>query len=151
MPDTPEAQRPETILAFDFGLRRIGIAVGQEITGSASPVCTIGNGASGPDHERIVQLLDEWRPARLIVGMPAHSDGSPSELQTPVRAFIADLGRYKLPVVAVDERYTSLEAEAVLKQSRAAGRRGRIKKAEIDSAAAVLIAERYLAACRNCQ
>ena len=151
MPDTPEAGRPETILAFDFGLRRIGIAVGQEITGSAIPVGTIDNGARGPDHARIAQLIDEWRPSRLVVGMPAHGDGSPSDLQADVRAFIEDLGRYGLPVASVDERYTSLEAEAVLKRSRAAGRRGRIRKSSIDSAAAVLIAERYLAGRQICQ
>ena len=83
--------------------------------------------------------------------MPAHSDGSPSDLQTDVRAFIEDLSRYGLPVTSVDERYTSLEAEAVLKKIRAAGHRGRIKKTSIDSAAAVLIAERYLADRQICQ
>jgi len=145
MPDTPETAPPETILAFDFGRRRIGVAVGQEVTGSASPLGVVSNDASGPDHGRIAALLDEWRPSRLVVGMPAHADGSSSVMQAHVRAFIDQLRRYDLPVATVDERYTSLEAEAVLKKARAQGSRGRISKSMIDSAAAVLIAERYLA------
>ena len=146
MPDTPEARPPETIIAFDFGLRRIGVAVGQTVTGSASPLGIVQNGANGPDHSRIAGLIDEWRPTRLVVGMPAHADGSPSEMQQHVRAFIDSLGSHELPIDTVDERYTSIEAEAALKQARAAGTSGRISKEMIDSAAAVFIAERYLAA-----
>ena len=136
---------PRTILAFDFGLRRIGVAVGQDVTGSASPLGVVSNRESGIDHGRIAALIREWRPTTLVVGMPAHADGSPSEMQVPVRAFIDELGRYDLPVATVDERYTSVEAERVLRDARAAGSRGRIAKEEIDSAAAVFIAERYLA------
>ncbi len=135
----------ETILAFDFGLRRIGIAVGQTITGSASPLRVISNGDGGPEFDTISMLIDEWRPARLIVGLPLHADGSPGEMQSHVEEFVRELWRYQLPVETVDERYTSLEAEAALKNARAAGSRGRISKETIDSAAAVFIAERYLA------
>ena len=77
--------------------------------------------------------------------MPAHADGSPSEMQEPVKAFITELQQYGLPVVTVDERNTSVEAERVLKDARASGSRGRISKEAVDSAAAVFIAERYLA------
>ena len=136
---------PRTILAFDFGLRRIGVAVGQDITGSASPLGVIANRDSGIDFEHIDSLVNEWRPTELVVGMPAHTDGSASEIQVPVRAFMKRLARYGLPVNSVDERYTSVEAENVLRDARAAGNRGRISKEEIDSAAAVFIAERYLA------
>ena len=80
----------------------------------------------------------------LVVGMPAHADGTPSEMQEHVRAFVEELGRYGLPIETVDERYTSIEAERVLREARAAGTRGRISKDMIDSAAAVFIAERYL-------
>jgi putative Holliday junction resolvase len=147
MPDTPEADysSTETILAIDYGLRRIGLAVGQTITGSASPLCVVKNGDRGPDFDTISTLIDEWRPARLIVGLPLHADGSPGEMQSHVEEFIRELWRYQLPVETVDERYTSLEAEAALKNARAAGSRGRISKEAIDSAAAVFIAERYLA------
>jgi len=146
MPDTPEASRPETIIAFDFGLRRIGVAVGQTVTGSASPLGVVINGENGPDEARIAGLIAEWRPSRLVVGMPAHGDGSPSEMQAHVRTFMAELASLGLPVDTVDERYTSIEAGNVLKQARALGSSGRISKEMIDSAAAVCIAERYLAA-----
>lgn len=136
---------PTTILAFDFGLRRIGVAVGQSVTGSASPLAVVANRDTGVDHSAIAALIREWRPSRLVVGMPAHADGSDSDMQQPVLAFIDELRRYDLPITTVDERYTSVEAERVLKEARAAGTRGRISKEDIDSAAAVFIAERYLA------
>ena len=145
MPDTPDSSRAETILAFDFGLRRIGVAVGQSVTASASPLGVISNGNTGPDQNGITALVKEWQPGRLVVGMPAHADGSPSEMQSHVRRFIETLKDYELPIDTVDERYTSIEAEAALKSARAAGTRGRITKESIDSAAAVFIAERYLA------
>ena len=119
--------------------------MGQSITGSASPLGVVANRETGVDHDAIAALIGEWRPGLLVVGMPAHSDGSPSEIQAPVEAFIEELARYELPVETVDERYTSVEAERVLKEARAGGSRGRISKEDIDSAAAVFIAERYLA------
>jgi putative Holliday junction resolvase len=146
MPDTPDAaaRAPETIIAFDFGLRRIGMAVGQSITQSASPLGAVACADGDPDFGRIDAIVAEWHPARLVVGLPMHADGSPSELQARVRVFIEQLGRYGLPVDAIDERHTSIEAETTLKNARAAGTRGRIRKEDIDAAAAVMIAERYL-------
>jgi len=135
---------PRTILSFDFGLRRIGVAVGQDVTDSASPLGIVLNRDNVIDHDRIAELVAEWRPTMLVVGMPAHADGTASEMQGHVRAFIEELACYGLPVETVDERYTSIEAERVLKEARAAGTRGRISKDMIDSAAAVFIAERYL-------
>jgi len=137
--------RPRTILAFDFGLRRIGVAIGQDVTGSASPLGIVDNREAGVDHEAIAALIKEWRPTSLVVGMPAHADGTPSAIQEHVDAFIGELEPYGLLVDTVDERHTSVEAERVLKNARAAGTRGRISKEMIDSAAAVFIAERYLA------
>jgi len=135
---------PETIMAFDFGQRRIGVAVGQQVTSSASPLGVIGNGENGPDWQQIASLVKEWRPDRLIVGMPTNTDGSPSDISDVVRDFMDDLGRYELPVEPVDERYTSIEAEEILKLQRADGLKGRIRKEMIDSGAAMLIAERWL-------
>ncbi len=140
----PERPSPETIIAFDFGLRRIGVAVGQDVTGSASPLGVVSNGEKGPDFERIATLVKEWRPNRLIVGMPMHIDGSPGELEPSIREFVAALDRFELPIDRVDERHTSQEAEQALINARQAGSRGRIKKEHIDAAAAVFIAERYL-------
>jgi len=135
---------PETIMAFDFGRRRIGVAVGQQVTSSASPLTVVTNGENGPDWQKIDSLVKEWQPDRLIVGMPAHADGSPSEMADVVNGFIRDLGRFELPVEAVDERYTSVEVEAILKSQRASGLKGRVSKEMIDSGAAMLIAERWL-------
>jgi putative Holliday junction resolvase len=136
--------QPRTILAFDFGLRRIGVAIGQDITGSASPLGVVANRENGVDYDSIAALIKEWQPSGIVVGMPSHADGSPSSLQAPVEAFIEELGRFALDIATVDERHTSVEAENVLKKARAAGRRGRISKEAIDSTAAVFIAERYL-------
>ena len=142
---TRSLTRPRTVLSFDFGLRRIGVAVGQDVTGSASPLGIIANRQEGPDYARLDELIRQWQPTQLVVGMPAHADGSASDMEDLVRDFIAELTRYGLPIDTVDERYTSIEAERVLKDARAAGTRGRVSRETIDSAAAVLIAERYLA------
>ena len=84
---------PRTILSFDFGLRRIGVAVGQHVTGSASPLGVVKNSDDGPDTDRIEALIKEWRPTKLIVGMPFHADGTDSDiLQNPVREFIGPPG-----------------------------------------------------------
>lgn len=145
MSDTPDPGQPETIVAFDFGLRRIGLAVGQQVTGSANPLGVAANSDSGPDWQRIGAILEEWCPDRLIVGLPGHGDGSPSDISEKVTQFIGELGRFRLPVDAVDERYSSVEARASLKHERSMGMRGRISKEAVDERAAVLIAERWLA------
>jgi putative Holliday junction resolvase len=137
--------RPRTVLAFDFGLKRIGVAVGQEVTASASPLGVILNRDEQAVHARLKELIGEWRPGQLVVGLPLHADGSPSEMTTAVERFVEELARYGLPVATVDERYTSIEAERALKDARAAGTRGRLSREMIDSAAAVFIAERFLA------
>ena len=144
MPDTPEGNRPETLLAFDFGHRRIGVAVGQEVTASANPLGAASNGTSGPDWQRISRWIDDWHPDRLIVGMPLNADGTPSPLSEDTRDFIRQLARFGRPIESVDERYSSLEAREMLKQERASGLRGRIGKESIDATAAMLIAERWL-------
>ncbi len=145
MQATPDLSGPRTVLAFDFGTRRIGVAVGQDVTGSASPLGIVRNREDGADHRRIQALIEEWRPTELVVGLPMHADGSPGDITRRVMAFVRELERHGVPVHTVDERYTSIEAERVLKGARAAGSSRRVSRAKIDSAAAVLIAERYLA------
>lgn len=145
MPATPDTDAPETILAFDYGLRRIGVAVGQQVTGSASAIATVSNRERGPDWAHIDALVGEWQPTRLVVGMPQTADGEPSSLTEAVDAFCHSLQRYALPLATVDERHSSLEAGQLLKGARRAGSRGRIAKGQIDAAAAAVIAERWLA------
>jgi putative holliday junction resolvase len=145
MPDTPDRPPPEILIAFDFGLRRIGVAVGQDVTGSAQPLGIVANGPGGPDWKRLERLLAEWRPTRLVVGMPLHADGSRSVLSAAVDEFVRDLGRFSLPVETIDERYSSLEAEELLIARRKLGMSGRLRKERVDAAAAALIAQRWLA------
>jgi putative Holliday junction resolvase len=144
MPATPDTTEHETILAFDFGLRRIGVAVGQTVTRSASPAGVIPNSSAGPDWQRIGTLIKEWGAARLVVGMPLNADGSPSEISAQVDAFIKGLMRFSLPVESTDERYSSSEARQMLVRKRKRGVRGKIGKETVDAAAAALIAERWL-------
>lgn len=148
MPATPERSGQEILLAFDYGRRRIGVAVGQSITGSATAIGAAGNGPGGPDWAQLDKWIREWRPDRLVVGQPIHADGSASDIGKEAVRFATELGRYGIPVNMVDERYSSLEAEARLRESRARGLRGRIRKEQVDAVAAVLIAERWLA--ENC-
>lgn len=145
MPATPDTPRQSTILAFDFGHRRIGIAVGQDVTGSATALGAVGNGERGPDWAALDALIAEWRPDRLVVGLPLNADGSPSQLAADARDFCTALARFRRPVATVDERYSSLEARERLRRERRAGLKGRVGKEAVDAAAAVEIAERWLA------
>lgn len=144
MPATPETTPASTVLAFDFGLRRIGVAIGQPITGSASPLGTVSNTDCGPDWPAIERLIGEWRPQRLIVGLPTREDGSSSAITTAVLQFVTELNRFGLAVETVDERYSSLEASARLGKQRQQGLRGRVQKKTVDAVAAVIVAERWL-------
>ena len=147
MPATPERPpRPVTLIAFDYGRRRIGVAVGQQITGSASPVGTARNSAAGPDWAVIDSWIREWQPQLLVVGLPYPAGGASTDMLEAAKGFAGSLERYALPVEGVDERYSSLEARDRLRAARSEGRRGRIDKTDVDAAAAVTIAERWLAA-----
>ncbi|HYM27329.1 MAG TPA: Holliday junction resolvase RuvX [Steroidobacteraceae bacterium] len=140
--------RPQTVLAFDFGLRRIGIASGDTLTRTAAPRPAALSGAAGPDWQAIAREVRALAPGVLIVGCPYNDDGSEGTLAGAVRQFIAELERrFALPVHMVDERFSSLEANAALKKRRASGaRRRRVARADIDSAAAAVILGRWFAA-----
>jgi putative Holliday junction resolvase len=139
--------RAETVLAFDFGLKRIGIASGDTLTRAAAPRPAAVSGASGPDWEAIAREVRALAPARLVVGAPYNADGSEGAIAAAARAFAAELKRrFALPVHLVDERFSSLEASEALKARRASGeRRRRIQRADIDSAAAAVILGRWFA------
>ena len=141
MPEKPV----ETVLAFDFGLRRIGIATGDTLTATAAPRCAALVTRAGPDWLAIAREVDALKPRRLIVGSPYNVDGTPGALAPAARRFANELERrFKLPVSMVDERWSSLEAGTALKARRAGGRR-RIRREDVDSAAAAVILERWLA------
>ncbi len=135
-----------TLLALDFGLRRIGVATATPLTGTATPLTTVSAHDGEPDWAQLDNLMREWQPQLLILGLPFNSDLTESPMTQRVREFGALLEqRYELRVKFMDERYTSAEAEARLKQQRQSGMRNkRIKKADVDSLAAAIIAESWL-------
>ena len=136
----PSAQ---TLIGFDFGLKRIGVAVGQSVTRSASPLGVVAVRGGEPDWEAIGRLIAEWRPAALVVGLPYNMDLSEQEMTGHARRFAQGLAeRFPLPVHTVDERLSSREAEAQLKERRQQGRR-RIRREDIDGAAACVILESW--------
>jgi putative holliday junction resolvase len=120
-----------TLLAFDFGTRRVGVAVGNTLLRRASPLRTVA--AEGAARfEAVQQLLNEWRPDALVVGVPFHPDGAEHENTHRARRFARQLhGRFRLPVHEVDERYTTTEALSD-------------GAADADAAAAAIILDQYL-------
>jgi putative Holliday junction resolvase len=118
--------RAGTVLAFDFGERHLGVAVGEEAMKVAHPLATIGARGAAARFEAIAKLVAEWRPARFVVGLPLGPDGERHALASRVERFARQLeGRFHLPVSFVDERLSSSEAESRL---RALGRGGRRHK-----------------------
>jgi len=146
MPENPAPQAPRLVLAFDFGLRRIGVACGDTLSRSAKPLEAVSAGPSGAHWARIGALIREWQPGLAVVGLPYNVDGTESAMTAAARGFAAELGkRSGLAVELVDERYSSLEADAMLRDARASGaRRGRVSRADIDAAAACVILERWI-------
>jgi putative holliday junction resolvase len=142
----PAAGADAPVLGFDFGLRRIGLASGNRLTGTAAPLPAIAHGPGGPDWPALDRQVRDYRPGLLVVGDPRNVDGTPGRLHERAEAFARALGgRYGLPVERVDEHLSSREAEAELRAQRAAGeRRRRVQKSDIDSLAAALILERWL-------
>ena len=118
-----------TVLAFDFGLKRIGVAVGEPELRTAHPLPAISR------FQQIEHLVTEWKPSELVVGLPTSAQGEPHRMTRQAEDFARRLEkRFKLPVARVDERYTSVEAESKL--------RG-LKNKAVDSVAAQLILEQY--------
>lgn len=136
----------QTVLGFDFGLRRIGIATGQTITGSASPVAVATATDGRPDWTVIDTAVREWAPDALVVGVPLLMDGTEQPVTHRARRFARQLaGRYGLPVHEADERLSSAHASRLLADARQSGGRRRTRKGDVDRIAATLILERWLA------
>ena len=129
-------------IGFDFGYRRIGVAVGQTLTGSASPLSTLDAKLGVPNWDNIQKLLLEWKPLALVVGLPTCIDDTEQYTTAASRGFARQLRkRFLLPVYLVDERLSTVEARAHLFES---GGYRKIKKAEVDSIAACVILEQWL-------
>ena len=130
-----------TVLAFDFGEKRIGVAVGEHLLGIAHPLATVAAEANDERFRQIADLIAEWRPALLLVGLPLSVDGSEHELTVLSKKFARRLdGRFGLPVAMMDERYTSAQASQSLAEIGVSGRR---QKPMLDQVAAQHILQSY--------
>ncbi len=131
-----------TLLGFDFGTQKIGVAIGQELTETATPLETVRVINSKPDWQAITRLFDTWQPDAAVVGIPLNMDDSKQAMTQAALRFQRQLqGRYNLPVYGADERLTSKEAENIL---YANGKRGKIRTGEIDPIAASLILKTWM-------
>ncbi len=134
------------VLGFDFGARWIGVASGNRISQSARPLASLAAQSGQPEWARVDALLAEWKPDALVVGLPLTLDGGEQAVTRGARAFADTLGRRSgLPVHLVDERHTSQEAARRFAAQRAAGSARRRDAANLDSLAAAVILESWLA------
>lgn len=133
---------PRTYLALDYGEKRIGTAIGDDLTRSARALSVLDNG----DWPALTRLLAEWRPAALILGLPLDEDGGEQPITGAARRYGRQLAeRYGLPVHECDERYSSRAADAELRSARASGRMNRrVRKGDRDGEAARVILEQWL-------
>lgn len=130
----------QTLLGFDYGKLRIGIAVGQDITGTATALCTLHCHNGKPDWDKISDLIDEWSPGSLVVGLPLHADGSDSATTRAARNFARELeARYRLPVYGMDERLSTHAARDMAGKNREG----------IDAIAARIILQNWLDTTRH--
>lgn len=131
------------ILGFDFGTRRIGVAVGNELLNSARELSPLAARDGIPDWNLVSRLVEEWQPDLFVVGLPLNMDGSESAMSTRARKFGNRLhGRYGKPCEMVDERGSTREAKQI---ALAAGHRGNYREESVDGIAAVLILEGWFA------
>lgn len=129
-----------TLIAFDYGTKRIGVAVGQMITMTANPLACLA--ASCTIWDQVQQLIEQWRPDAFVVGVPLNMDGSDGPITIKAKKFAANLSeKFNLPVYQVDERLTTVEAKQVLYDL---GGYKALKKTSIDSFAAKLILESWM-------
>ena len=144
MAGEPAPPAPQLILAFDFGTRRIGLASGDTLTRTARGLATL-DCARGIPWPAIDKVFADLQPSQLVVGLPLNMDGTPTAQTASARAFAAELEkRYRKPVALVDERLSSREAEAELRNARAAGlKRGRATHGDVDMIAARILLERW--------
>jgi putative Holliday junction resolvase len=135
------AARQGTVLAFDFGTRKIGVAMGNTLVRVGHPLTTIEGEANRVRFAAIDALFAQWKPELLVVGRPTHADGTEHEMTARAERFARQLeSRYGLPVIRVDERFTTLAAAAALAEK---GIHGRARRAAQDAVAAQLILQSW--------
>ena len=130
-----------TVLAFDFGIKRIGVAVGEMMLGQARPLLTIRHEANDARFAAIAKLIAEWQPDQLIVGLPLSVEGEAHEMTARAQRFAHQLeGRFRLPVALVDERFSSVDAETRLAEK---GQGWQQRKETLDAEAAATILQGF--------
>ncbi|MDG2019199.1 MAG: Holliday junction resolvase RuvX [Porticoccaceae bacterium] len=141
----PDSKKHQTLMAFDYGLRQIGVAHGQTLTSSAEGVGILKASDGVPNWDQVHSLLNEWKPGLLLVGLPLNMDGSESELSRLARKFARRLhGRFNLDVLMVDERLTSQDAKSSLREAGSSREGGKVDLTKIDHLAAALILQSWL-------
>ena len=132
-----------TIISFDFGMRSIGVAIGQKITGTASPLSALKAQDGIPNWDAIQHMINEWSPEYLLVGLPLNMDGTEQDITQNVKRFVGRLKhKYKIPVYLHDERLSTVDAKAKLFEL---GGYKKLNKQKIDSVSACLIFESWIA------
>ncbi len=138
-----DSNKPLTLLAFDFGTRQIGVAIGQTLLGSANPLTVLKARDGVPNWSQIEDLLKKWQPDQLLVGLPLNMDDSESEFCARTRKFARRLhGRFGLQVSMVDERLSTFEAKQIIREQ--GKRQGSYRDQPIDDLAAVMILKSWL-------
>ena len=142
------APAARTVLSFDFGMRRIGVAVGNTLTGTAEVLATIAARNGEPDWRSIDRCVAEWHPAAIVAGVPYNMSGRDGRLATAALRFADELGqRYGIEVHRVDERLTSREAEDDLRERRRSGAKAkRVRRGDVDREAARVLLLQWLRA-----
>ena len=147
MPRAPDSPAPaaRTVLSFDYGLRRIGVAVGNTLTGTADALATVAASDGAPDWTAVDRLVAEWRPTVIVAGVP-YNEGGDGRLAAAALRFAGELGeRYGIEVHRVDERLTSREAEDDLRERRRSGAKARrVRRVDVDREAARLLLLQWL-------
>jgi putative Holliday junction resolvase len=138
---SPSKNKAQTVLGFDFGKKYIGIAIGQQLTGSASPLGSVKAKDGIPQWDNIKKYIDEWQPDLLVVGLPLNMDGSEQQITLDTRKFAKRLqGKFGKPIVLQDERLTTAAAKSELFDQ---GGFRNLSKDNIDAQSAKLIIESY--------
>ena len=131
-------------MGFDFGTKRIGIAIAQEVTGTANPLTTVSAVKNKPDWDSISKIIKEWQPDLLVVGLPLHMDGTEQPMTQAARRFSNQLnGRYQIPIALMDERLSSNEAESIINEQSGSASLFP-DKAQIDMISAQLILQSWM-------
>lgn len=140
----PKLQSVEKVIGLDFGKRRIGVATGNTITQTASPLETISYQHPRLPWPRLDEIMQHWRPDLLILGMPQAEDDKQKTIEKPIRQFADALRkRYDIPLTFTNEAFSSYEASQRLKLQRQTGRKKKVNKSEIDAQAAAIIVEHW--------